>query len=185
MRVRVVRDGRTDEVEVAPDLSSVTLDGRSYPVTVVASTALRVELEVGGERVVVENWPDHFPEPPAPVDINGERAPVRVERIALGSSLASAVSRPTESRPPPPSPPTLPSSPGTGVPILPSMPGRVIELRVAEGTHVAVGEVLLVLEAMKMRNEVTAPVAGVVRGLRVAPGANARAREPMLYIAPE
>jgi pyruvate carboxylase subunit B len=63
------------------------------------------------------------------------------------------------------------------------MPGKVIELRVKDGDRVEAGTVVLVLEAMKMRNEVTTPVAGTVRGLRVSAGANVRAREPMLYVA--
>jgi len=55
---------------------------------------------------------------------------------------------------------------------------------VSTGQRIEAGAVVLVLEAMKMRNEVTSPVAGFVRGLRVSVGANARAREPMLFVAP-
>jgi biotin carboxyl carrier protein len=36
-----------------------------------------------------------------------------------------------------------------------------------------------------MRNELTSPIDGVVRGLVVKAGANARAKEPMLFVAPE
>ena len=36
------------------------------------------------------------------------------------------------------------------------MPGRVVEVRVAEGDSVAAGQVLIVLEAMKMQNEIRA-----------------------------
>jgi biotin carboxyl carrier protein len=181
MRLRIVRDGRTDEVEVSADGASVTVAGHTYPVTLVAASALRVELEIGGERVLVENWPDHFPEPPGAVDVNGVRAATTVELMAGSpgamperpSAVPAAVAEPA--------PPRGPS--GEGVPIVPPMPGKVIEVRVEEGAQVRVGQVLLVLEAMKMRNEVTSPIAGVVRGLRVAPGANARAREPMMFIA--
>jgi len=94
MRLRITRDGRTEEVEVAADLASVTVAGHTFPVTVVATSPLRVELEIGGERVVVENWPDHFPEPPAPVDVNGERAGVVLERIASAGSPRSESYRP-------------------------------------------------------------------------------------------
>jgi glutaconyl-CoA/methylmalonyl-CoA decarboxylase subunit gamma len=71
------------------------------------------------------------------------------------------------------------------IPILPPMPGRVVELRVHDGEAVAKGAVLLVLEAMKMRNEVTAPADGVVRDVRVREGANVRARETMLVLVPK
>jgi len=182
MRLRITRDGKTQEVEVAPDLSTVTVDGHTYPVTVVASTALRVELEIGGERAVVENWPDHFPDPPSPVDVNGERAPVGLERLGGAEPVRATPTRPLPATAAPPTPAPPPAS--EGVPIVPPMPGKVVEVRVTEGAPVKAGDVLLVLEAMKMRNEVTSPVAGVVRGLRVTAGANARAREPMLFIAP-
>jgi len=182
MRLRITRDGRTEEVEVAADLASVTVAGHTFPVTVVATSPLRVELEIGGERVVVENWPDHFPEPPAPVDVNGERAGVVLERIASAGSPRSESYRPVA--PPPPASDPTPVPTGDGVPIVPPMPGKVVEVRVAEGARVRAGDVLLVLEAMKMRNEVTSPVAGFVRGLRVSVGANARARESMLFVAP-
>ncbi|MCI4365266.1 MAG: hypothetical protein L3K10_04300 [Thermoplasmata archaeon] len=181
MRLRVVRDGKSEEVDVAPDLSSVTIGGRTFPVVVVRSEALRLELEIGGERVLVENWPDHFPEPPSPVDINGERSVVVLERIPS----ASTVSLPREPAPrPAPTAPSVPTPTGAGTPIVPPMPGKVIELRVAEGARVDAGMVVLVLEAMKMRNEVLTPVGGVVRGLRISVGTNVRAREPMMYVEP-
>lgn len=185
MRLRVVRDGRSEEVEVAPDLSSVTLDGHTFPVTVVKDSPLRVELEVGGERVLVENWPDHFPEPPGPVDVNGERAPVTLERLGAPGSATPTTPHGAVPGATPVAPAPAAPRPGGGVAVSPPMPGKVIEVRVQEGARVQAGDILLVLEAMKMRNEVTSPVAGVVRDLRVAPGANARAREPMLFIAPE
>jgi len=64
------------------------------------------------------------------------------------------------------------------------MPGRVVEVKVREGEAVVKGAVLLVLEAMKMRNELTSPIDGVVRDLRVREGANVRARELMLVLVP-
>jgi glutaconyl-CoA/methylmalonyl-CoA decarboxylase subunit gamma len=180
MRLRVVRDGRTEEVEVSDDLSQVTIGGRTYPVQIVRKAPLLVELEIAGERVVVDQWPDHFPEPPGPVDVNGERGPVRLERVAGGGSSAPRGAAPapaTKSAVPPAA-----SGGGRGTPVLPPMPGKVVELRVKEGQAVAAGEVLLVVEAMKMRNEVAAPHAGTVRDVRVQPGTSARAKEPLLFV---
>ena len=74
---------------------------------------------------------------------------------------------------------------GEGVPVVPPMPGRVIELKVAEGDRVSKGQTLLVLEAMKMRGEVASPADGFVRDIRVSPGSNARAKEPMMWIRPD
>jgi propionyl-CoA carboxylase alpha chain len=50
------------------------------------------------------------------------------------------------------------------------MPGKVIELRVAVGDSVEAGQVVTILEAMKMENHLTAPHAGIVRQIRVAVG---------------
>jgi biotin carboxyl carrier protein len=50
------------------------------------------------------------------------------------------------------------------------LPGVVSELRVSEGDRVEAGSVLLVLEAMKMENEIYAPISGVVGGVYVEVG---------------
>ncbi len=50
------------------------------------------------------------------------------------------------------------------------MPGMVVNVPVAEGQHVSGGDVLVVLESMKMENEVRAPQGGAVREISVAAG---------------
>lgn len=50
------------------------------------------------------------------------------------------------------------------------MPGQVMDVRVSEGDSVQAGDVLLVLEAMKMEIRVTAPHDGTVSALKAAPG---------------
>jgi glutaconyl-CoA/methylmalonyl-CoA decarboxylase subunit gamma len=181
MRVTLARDGKKEEVEVGPDLDYVVLGGSRFPVTVVSSTAMRVELEIAGEKVVVENWPDHFATPPGPVDVNGERWKIGIER-GTSDPAKPRTARASAAGPTTPATTPFPET-GSGVPVMPSMPGRVVELRVKEGDRVRKGDVLLVLEAMKMRNELTSPADGVVRDIRVASGANARPNEPMLFVA--
>ena len=50
------------------------------------------------------------------------------------------------------------------------MPGLVVQVRVEPGARVAVGEPVVVMEAMKMRNELASDVAGVVSSVSVAEG---------------
>jgi biotin carboxyl carrier protein len=50
------------------------------------------------------------------------------------------------------------------------MPGSIVRVLVAQGDEVVVGDVLLVLEAMKMENELQAPISGVVKAIYVEPG---------------
>jgi glutaconyl-CoA/methylmalonyl-CoA decarboxylase subunit gamma len=186
VRLTVELAGKATVVEVSDDLASVRVGERSYPVKVVAERPLRVELEIDGEAVVVDGWPDHQAEPPGPLDINGERRTVAV-RVDPGSAPYSAATRGAPAAEPPPRPGAEPSAapPAGATAIVPPMPGRVVEVRVREGEAVAKGATLLVVEAMKMRNEVAAPVDGVVQGLRVHEGSSVRARETMLLLVPK
>ncbi len=62
------------------------------------------------------------------------------------------------------------------------MPGVVVELLVAQGQAVEEGQPLLILEAMKMQNEIKAPVTGLVKVLHAAPGRAVAAGEKLVEI---
>ena len=63
------------------------------------------------------------------------------------------------------------------------MQGTVLRVEVAEGDAVEAGQVLVIVEAMKMENEIRAHAAGVVRELAVAVGDSVRSGQPLLRIA--
>jgi glutaconyl-CoA/methylmalonyl-CoA decarboxylase subunit gamma len=63
------------------------------------------------------------------------------------------------------------------------MPGRVIKVLVAKGDNVEVGQGLVVLEAMKMENEVRARAAGTVAGVHVAVGATVEGNAKLVTLA--
>ena len=50
------------------------------------------------------------------------------------------------------------------------MPGKILKISVAVGASVVSGDVLLILEAMKMENEISAPAGGTVREIRAREG---------------
>lgn len=62
------------------------------------------------------------------------------------------------------------------------MPGLVVSLPVADGQHVEKGDVLLILESMKMQNELRAPRAGTVARLRVGVGDSVEQRQTLLSV---
>ncbi len=66
-----------------------------------------------------------------------------------------------------------------------AMPGRVLRISVDAGQTVAAGESLLVLEAMKMENEVKSPRDGVVEGIGVTPGQAVSAGEVLVRLKSE
>jgi biotin carboxyl carrier protein len=62
------------------------------------------------------------------------------------------------------------------------MPGLVVEMPVSDGQQVAEGDVLVILESMKMQNELKSPRAGVVSRVRVAVGDNVERRQTLLSV---
>lgn len=72
---------------------------------------------------------------------------------------------------------------GSGI-IKAPMPGKVVKVVVQEGDTVSVGQSLVIVEAMKMENEVRAPVAGIVRKVSVSAGDSVGTTEAMVEIEP-
>lgn len=91
-----------------------------------------------------------------------------------------------------PSPPILPDAPpaapapatpaanGEAVPV--PMSGVIVSIRCSAGQSVKQGDLLAVLEAMKMENELFAPFDGTVTKLAVEPGASVNTGDPLLFL---
>lgn len=70
-----------------------------------------------------------------------------------------------------------------GVSVKAPMPGSVIEVKVKEGDRVEEGDVLLVLEAMKMENELTASQGGTVAQILVKKGDTVNSGDPLIILS--
>ena len=66
-----------------------------------------------------------------------------------------------------------------------SMPGKVVTVEVQVGEVVSEGQTVLILEAMKMQNEITAPIAGVVSEIHCTEGQSIEANVPLVMIEPQ
>lgn len=66
--------------------------------------------------------------------------------------------------------PAAPQAAASGEKVVSPMPGTILKVNVAQGQAVKAGDVLLVLEAMKMENDIVAPVDGTVKQLLVSKG---------------
>jgi biotin carboxyl carrier protein len=62
------------------------------------------------------------------------------------------------------------------------MPGLVVTVPVSEGQTVDLGDVLLILESMKMQNELKSPRAGKISRVRVKPGDSVEHRDTLLSV---
>ena len=82
-----------------------------------------------------------------------------------------------------PAPAAAPAVTGAGEAINAPMPGTILKVNVNNGDKVKAGQVLVVLEAMKMENEILAPKDGTVTQVLVSRGASVDTGAPMVVIA--
>ena len=94
------------------------------------------------------------------VNVNGTAYEVEIEEMT-GAPAAAPVA----------AAPAAPAASGAGESITSPMPGNILAVNVAAGDMVKKGQVLMVLEAMKMENEIMAPCDGTVTSVAAAKGA--------------
>jgi len=103
------------------------------------------------------------------VVVNGQSYDVSVEEVGASAQAVTRTSSPAPALvQAAPAPASAPSAPVPGaLSVKAPMPGTVMSFKVTVGQEVKRGDVLLILEAMKMENEIVAPQAGKVAALRV------------------
>ena len=100
------------------------------------------------------------------VTVNGTVYEVELEEITGAAPAAPAAEKPAAPAAPAPAVPA-----GEGERITSPMPGTILAVNVTPGQSVRKGDVLMVLEAMKMENEIMCPRDGVVGSVQAAKGA--------------
>ena len=152
--MKIVIQGQ--EFEVQPGAESVTVSGTDYPVRIVRQGAI-ITVYVN-ERPYQVQLTEAAAEGPSKVLVDAKEYEVELKGAASGPRRAAAG-------------PKRPAPPGGAGAITSQMTGRIIRVDVAPGQQVKEGDLLLVIEAMKMENEVLAPAAGTVKEVAVAAGA--------------
>ena len=112
------------------------------------------------------------------VTVNGVAYDVTVEETA-GGAVAPKTPAPAPAAAAPA--PAAPAAAG-GEPVKSPMPGNILDVRVSAGQAVKKGDVLLILEAMKMENEILAARDGVVASVAVTKGATVNSGDVMLTL---
>ena len=131
----------------------VTLNGKTY----------EVEVEVG-KVVLLDEYEACAPAPAAAA------APAATAAPAAPAAPAAA---------PAPAPVAL----SDGEPVNAPMPGNILRIDVKEGDKVKAGQTLLILEAMKMENEIAAPKDGTVVQIATSKGAVVETGTPLIVLA--
>ena len=96
------------------------------------------------------------------VNVNGTAYEVEIEEMTGAPAAAPAAAAPAA---------PAPAASGAGESITSPMPGNILAVNVAAGDMVKKGQVLMILEAMKMENEIMAPCDGTVTSVSVTKGA--------------
>ena len=77
---------------------------------------------------------------------------------------------------------TAPAGPVNGTEMKAPMPGTIVDVKVNVGDSVERAQVVVIMEAMKMENEIVAPVAGTVQAIRVKKGDSVNVGDVMAVI---
>ena len=153
-----------DLVELPSGALQAHLDGRADRARRRRRSAAQLSVRVDGQ--VVDLTTEGTP-PEMGAVASGHRSYVRVESERMRSAEQAKK-----------------TSSGGGEKVVKSpMPGRVVKVLVAKGDPVEVGQGLLVLEAMKMENEVRAKVAGTVADVHVTAGAAVEGNAKLVTLA--
>jgi biotin carboxyl carrier protein len=174
--MKLTIDDRTYDIQLTPD--GVIVDGELFKTSVDGFGSTRI-VTVNGRTIRVDLG--------APED---DVTPVIVEGQVLKARLEGrpqVASRPAVARPTPtptaaaraPSP--APAGPVKGA-VTAQMTGRVVRVAVQPGDRVQANDLLLVLEAMKMENEIRAPRAGTVKEVRVSAGDRVNQGDPLVVL---
>ena len=131
----------------------VTLNNRVY----------EVEVE-SGKAMLLDEYEVAAPAAPAPV-------------VAAAPAAAPVAAAPVAA------PAAAPAAVAAGEPVCAPMPGTILRVNVQNGQAVKEGELLCVLEAMKMENEIFAPKTGSVAQVVAAKGASVNTGDVLVVIA--
>ena len=113
------------------------------------------------------------------IDVGALSAPVQASTPV--QTAAPSVSTPAPASVAPAAPAPTPAPAGEGVVTSP-MPGKILRILVKEGEQVKTGQGLVVLEAMKMENEIPAPKDGVVKKILIKEGDTVDTGQPLIEL---
>jgi biotin carboxyl carrier protein len=120
------------------------------------------------------------------ITVNGTTYEVIVEESDATSSApaytAPAAPVATPAAPKLAAPKAPAAAPAGGAPVTAPMPGTILDVKVSVGQSIKKGDVICVLEAMKMENDIPSPQDGVVASINVQKGSNVNANDVIITL---
>lgn len=104
------------------------------------------------------------------ITVNGTAYDVAVEELGAGTVAAAPAAAAPVAAAPVAAPAPAASGAAGSITVASPMPGKILAIKANVGQAVKKGEVVMILEAMKMENEITAPEDGTIASINVAVG---------------
>lgn len=119
------------------------------------------------------------------ITVNGTPYNVTVEEGASSQVVSAPVTQAAPAAPaaPAPAPAAAPASAAGSVKVEAPMPGTILDVKVSVGTAVTSGQVLCILEAMKMENDIVAPQNGTVASININKGDSVEAGQVIITLS--
>ncbi len=129
------------------------INGKDYSVNIADIEDNKAQVEVNGKAYEVE------------MDMTGIKVPAAPQPVARPAAAPKAAPVAAVAAAPAAAP--APAASGAGMAVKSPLPGTVLNIMVREGDTVTAGQHIILLEAMKMENNIDAPKAGKITGIRV------------------
>ncbi len=164
-------DGADHVVVAAPD-GSVAVDGEKFDARLTKKGATQYSIVVGDRTYEVRLVEGATGEGELLIEVAGERVRVTVGDLQAGGAGALGAPRPAVGGAADPAggATAKPAARAVGDVVIAPMPGKVLEVFVEPGDEVDAEDVVLILEAMKMENELHVPRKGRVKAVHVKKG---------------
>jgi biotin carboxyl carrier protein len=158
MKFKAQIDGKDLDVTASPEV--VSIDSENFETVVTKNSEYRRTVQVGNKTYEVNISQKDIEGGKIVLEIAGDRVEVAFSDVTKGGGVARKAKPKKEAK----------HAAAGGGGLAAPMPGKIVNVLVAPGDAVVAGQVMVLLEAMKMENELTSTTDGVVKEVLIEKG---------------